>query len=168
MQKIRKISDLAWLHNKFWPFDPNYLQTRIFRNMTPRSFRSLYFYLTLRKKIKKSDEWILRNIEIWWIVAQIWPFDPVSMETRIFLKNQASSLFYIHDPLTSCKKSEKSDERFLRLMRSGRTHVCTHGRTNKPEFLGLLRRSRESKKLMFVAILKNKQNLYDCYIFLLS
>jgi len=35
------------------------------------------------------------------------------MEKRILLKNRALVLFYIHDPLTSWKKSEKSDERFM-------------------------------------------------------
>ena len=34
--------------------------------------------------------------------------------TRIFFKNRASSLFYPYEPLTSCKKSEKSLEPFRR------------------------------------------------------
>jgi len=43
--------------------DPNYPQTRIFRNMTQMSFCTSSFYLTLCKKLKKSDERILRYIE---------------------------------------------------------------------------------------------------------
>jgi len=92
---------------------PNCPQTRIFRNMIPRSFCSLYFYLALCKKLKKSDERILRYIGKWWILAQIWPFDPNFRTIRIFVKNLVLSLFIIYDPLTSCKKSEKSDDRFL-------------------------------------------------------
>ena len=38
-------------------------------------------------------------------------------KSRIFFKNPALSIFYIYSPLTSCKKSEKSLQPFLRKLR---------------------------------------------------
>ena len=38
-------------------------------------------------------------------------------KSRIFFKNPVLSLFYLYSPLTSCKKSEKSLEPFLRKLR---------------------------------------------------
>ena len=38
-------------------------------------------------------------------------------KSRIFFKNPALWLFYLYSPLTSCKKSEKSLEPFLRRLR---------------------------------------------------
>ena len=50
---------------------------------------------------------------------------------RIFPKNPALSLFYIYDRLTSCKKSEKTNEPILRTSVSR-----TDGRTDDTEFIG--------------------------------
>ena len=58
------------------------------------------------------------------------PFFPYFGKMRIFPKNRALSLFYVYGPLTSCKKSEKSNERILRKMCYARTHGRTDGRTD--------------------------------------
>ena len=53
----------------------------------------------------------------------------------LFFTNQASSLFLLYDYLTSYKKSEKTDEPFLRSYvgnrrKDGRTEGRKDGRTN--------------------------------------
>ena len=46
-----------------------------------------------------------------------WAIFAIVSKSRIFFKNPALPLFYLHSPLTSCKISEKSFERFLRKQR---------------------------------------------------
>ncbi len=41
----------------------------------------------------------------------------IKKNLRVFSENPAVSLFYVYGPLTSCKKSEKSVEHFLRKVR---------------------------------------------------
>jgi len=85
-----------------------------FRNDdTFASFKSL-LVSSLYKILKKSDEQILRYIKKRPILAHIWPFNPVSMDTRNFLKNPALSLFSIYGCLASCIKSEKNNDLILR------------------------------------------------------
>jgi len=106
---------------KFDLLTSNCRQTRIFGMMTLMPVWSLYLVLTLCKKWKKVNEGILRYFEKCWFLGQFWPFDPNFRTIRIFVKNPALSLFIIYDPLTSCKKLEKVNERILRSERCGRT-----------------------------------------------
>jgi len=92
----------------------NCRKTRIFGIMALMSDWSLYLPLTLCKISKKSNERILRNFENCWFLGQNWPFDPIFGTIRIFEKNPALSLLFLHDPLTLYKKSEKNNERILR------------------------------------------------------
>jgi len=92
----------------------NCRKTRIFGIMALMSDWSLYLHLTLCKISKKSNERILRNFEKCWFLGQNWPFDPIFGTIRIFEKNPALSLLFLHDPLTLYKKSEKNNERTLR------------------------------------------------------
>ena len=50
----------------------------------------------------------------------------------VLTKNRALSLFFISEPLTCCKVSEKTNEQILRKLRYGRTN----GRTDGSEFIG--------------------------------
>ena len=51
------------------------------------------------RKRKKSPFW-----------TQKWPVLPNFRQTRIFAKNPTLSLLHPYGPLTSCKKSEKTNE----------------------------------------------------------
>jgi len=77
----------------------------------------------------------LRYFEKCQFLGQKWPFDPVSRTTRIFKKNRASSLLFIYDPETSCKKSGKTNERILRKTCYERTDGRTNGRTNERSWI---------------------------------
>jgi len=81
-------------------------------------------FLIVKKIEMKNLKKYLKNDEFWS------KFDPVYIERTIILKNRPSSLFYIRNPSTWCKKSEKSDKWFLREI----TCIPTH----KPEFIGSL------------------------------
>ena len=59
------------------------------------------------------------------------PKKPVfwALFARIFPENPAPSLFRYYNDLTSCKKSEKTNERFLRKTPNGQTDGRTDGQT---------------------------------------
>ena len=66
------------------------------------------WHLTFGKKSEKSHDPILRKL---WKTSKkpiFDPFRPILPKMRFFSKNRFPSLFYIYDPLTSCKKAEKS------------------------------------------------------------
>ena len=88
-----------------------------------------YFYGPRRypgvQKSKKSNEAFWRNFQKTRFSVRFWPFGPVSAATRIFEKNPALSLLSPYGPITSCKKSEKTNERF-----SWKIYVRTDGRTD--------------------------------------
>jgi len=88
-----------------------------------------YLPLTLCKKLKKSDERILRYRTKCLFWAQIYPNFG---QTGIFEKNRASSVFH-------AKNQKKLMKRFREI--NGRTEERTDERTNKPEFIGHRRQS---------------------------
>ena len=65
------------------------------------------------------------------------PFFPKNKEMRFFQKNRASSLLSIYDPLTSCKKLEKTNEPIPRIVRYARTNQPTNQPTNAPTGMNL-------------------------------
>ena len=67
-------------------------------------------HLTSHKKSRKSLEPILRKIEKTSIFATFWHFFQNFWKTRSFFKNRATSLFQIHQPSSSCKKSGKTND----------------------------------------------------------
>ena len=74
------------------------------------------------------------------------PFCPKKGLRDFFFKNRAPSVFIIYGPLTSCKKSEKSNKPILRKL----TNERTNGRTDRGHFLGPLNfvRVQNQKKIM--------------------
>ena len=72
------------------------------------------FSTNFRPKTKKIIRAVFeKNITVWFW-ANLEPFFVNISETRIFFKNPALWHFYLYSPLTSCKKSLKSLEPFLR------------------------------------------------------
>ena len=76
----------------------------------------MYFHLT--PFIAKSNETIFLKSE----KIIFWSLFPQNGEMRFFLKNRASSLLSIYDPLASCKKLEKTNEPIPRKVRHERTN----------------------------------------------
>ena len=75
------------------------------------------------KKTEKSLEPFLRKLRYqptnpatnyYWFWANLEVFSKISLNQEIFFNNQALWIFYLYNPLTSCKKSEKSLKPFLR------------------------------------------------------
>ena len=119
---------LSFLYTFHWclPYigpnsDTQYPRKKFFRWMT-----ITIKWLPLRpytscKFSEKSNGRFLRKFGKCQFRAQndyIWAQYP---ESRIFPKNPALSLFYLHGLLTSCKVSEKTNERLWRKVRQGRT-----------------------------------------------
>ena len=57
------------------------------------------------------------------------PLGPNSGRLDFFLKNLGSSVPRYHSQLSSCTKSEKTNDRILRKLSDGRTYGRTDGRT---------------------------------------
>ena len=106
-----------------------YLQIKnfFFKNST-LSFFYLYSPPTSYKKSEKFLEPSLRKLhyqpakqptkyESVWFWANLETFLQISPNQFFFFKNPALSLSYLYSPLTSCKKSQKSLEPFLRKLR---------------------------------------------------
>ena len=72
-----------------------------------------YLVLTSGQKPKKLLEPFLRKISVWFW-ANLETFSRISPDQEFFFKNPALWLFHLYNPLTSCKKSDKSVEPFLR------------------------------------------------------
>ena len=75
-----------------------------------------WFYRTLElfKFGSKNQKKVMMQF---WEKSQkphFWAFLALFGQIRIFVKNRAPSLFCTYGPLTSCKKSEKSNEAILR------------------------------------------------------
>ena len=75
----------------------------------------LYHYgsLTSCQKSEKTNEAILRKIPKTSFLARFGPFWPKNGQMDFFLKNRAPSVSSLYGPLTSCKKSEKTNEPIL-------------------------------------------------------
>jgi len=108
--------------------------TRIFRNIGIVLFYTSHYVLASCKKLKISNERILRYKTKCLFWAQICPIYPNFGQTRIFNKNRALSLFSQYGCLSSCKKSEKNNEPILR-------NQWTNEWTDGAEFIGLRRQS---------------------------
>ena len=104
-----------------------------------------------RRFSEKTNDRILKYNQKCLFLDHIGPFLPNLGKTRIFPKNRAMSLFYVYKPLTSYKKSEKTNEPIPRKLRHGRTH----GR----EFIGPCRKAGSKKKN--IKTLKNYTSLQD-------
>ena len=93
---------------RFGIFGPPGAKLRFFRNKWFSPVVSLYWPLTFDQKSETSHDPILRKL---WKTSKnpiFDPFMPILPKLRFFSKNRFPSLFYIYDPLTSCKKAETS------------------------------------------------------------
>ena len=89
--------------------------------------------LHFRSFLAKSNDSILSKVQkpyfqVFW--GLFGPLLPIFWKIRVFPKNRALSLFSLYGPLTSCKKSEKTNETILRKTVTDRqTDRQTDGRT---------------------------------------
>ena len=83
------------------------------KNRFHSNWRS-YLVLTSGQKPSKSLEPFLRKISKYLILSQFGDLFANIPKSKIFVKNLALWLFYLYSTLTSCKKSVKSLEPFLR------------------------------------------------------
>ena len=96
-----------------------FLKNRFYSN-----WRS-YVVLTSGQKPKKIVRAVFeKNISVWFW-ANLETFSRISPNQEFFSKIRLS-LFYLYSPLTSCKKSEKSLEPFLRKLRYQPTNQPTN------------------------------------------
>ena len=111
--------------------------------MKPPGSPRYHFCLITHAKLAKSNEAILRK----WPKPLFWRHK-VEYFGDIFLRNRAPSLFYIHQSLTSCKESEKSNggkyENFWDGQTDGRTDGGGYIRTPEGVLINiiLMRNSR--------------------------
>ena len=96
-------------------------QIRIFPKNSIRPHFTPYSPLTSCKRSEKTNEAILRKIPKTSFLGHFWPFLAIFGQIRISPKNRAPSVFCTYGPLTSCKKSEKTNEPILRKVRHGQT-----------------------------------------------
>ena len=113
---------LIWLKtgffpkNLFWPFS------------------SLYNARTFSEKLDKTNDSIFFKSQKISNLVHFDPFFPKNGETGFFPKNRAPSLLFVYWTLTSCKKSEKTNEPIPRKVCYWRTDWLTDGRTDKGWF----------------------------------
>ena len=117
-----------------WPraFNQNNSRTRFFPDMGLVPLDAVPFDLTFATLWTKTNDSILnyyRKSPFW---AHFDPLFPKKGKTGFFPKNRAPSLFCVYWTLTSCKKSEKTNEPILRKTRNWQTDRQTGGR----EFIG--------------------------------
>ena len=101
-------------NTNFAHFWANLGRNRIFPKNPVRPFLSLYSSLTSCNKSEKSNERFSRKQWKCLFLGQFANFWPDFSQTRNFPKNPVTSLLSLYSPLTSCKKSEKSNEPNLR------------------------------------------------------
>ena len=87
-------------------------------SVTFECLRSPNFNNKIRKKLMTQFEKLTKSPNL----GHFRPFLPFFGQTRIFLKNQALSLFSYYGSLTSCKKLEKTNESIQRKLHYRRTH----------------------------------------------
>ena len=106
------------IFGRFWPFSAKYDFSRKiwFGHFLP--LIPPYLHAKDQKKVMKQS-WEKRQR------PYFRPFLPQRPKIRIFPKNRAPSVFIIYGPLTSCKKSEKSNEPILRKVRCWQTDGLT-------------------------------------------
>ena len=98
---------------------------QIFLKNTVSFKLKVIFSTTFRPKTKKIVRAVLEKNESVWFWANLESFLPKSPNQEFFSKIRLS-LFYLYSPLTSCKKSEKSLEPFLRKLRYQPTNYQQH------------------------------------------
>ena len=92
----------------FDDFEVIYLQIANF------SEKYVSFSTNFRPKTKKIVSRFWEKYQSVWFGANLENFSRTPPNEEFFFKNPALSLFYLYSPLTSCKKSKKSLEPFLR------------------------------------------------------
>ena len=100
-----------FLKNLFWPL------------FTP------YCPLTSCKKSEKTNDSIFFKVSKTLFRAHFGPFWPKKGPRDFFFENRAPSLFSLYGPLTSCKKSEKTNDTILRKTPDRRTDWRTDWQT---------------------------------------
>ena len=111
------------------PHLPHFRYNKNFLKLWAMPISSVYKTLTSCKKSEKSNEQILRKVRKCQFWAQKCPISAILGIIRVFLKKLAPSLSSVYWTLTSCKKSEKSNEPILRKRHYRRTDGRTYGRT---------------------------------------
>ena len=99
---------------RFGPVLPQFARTRFFLENRALSLLSTYGALTSCKKSEKNNDSILRNYWKSLFSVRFGPVLPQFARTRFFLENRALSLLSTYGALTSCKKSEKTNDSILR------------------------------------------------------
>ena len=103
---------------------------KIFRKKrTPSPFNNYYFLLSCKKSENFNDK-MLRKLQKTLFSGQKSAIMAQNGQIRFFFKNRAPSLFKLGNFLSSCKKSEKSNEPILRKPPDERTDERTDGRTD--------------------------------------
>ena len=124
---------------------PDFSQTCGWYPVTPH-----HMMLTFRPFLAKTNDSILRNYRKSPFSGHFGHFLPKFGQTRFFPQNRALSLLIIYGPLTSNKKSEKTNEPILRRVRY-RQDWQTDRRTLIHRTLPA---SQGSKKRLFKFIIK--------------
>jgi len=117
-------------------FGPKKGQRDFFLKNLIRPLFTPYIPLTSCKKSEKTNDSILRKIPKTSFLGHFWPFLAIFGQMHFFLKNRAPSVFIIYGPLTSCKKSEKTNEPILRKVRCWQTDRQTDWLTDGSNFIG--------------------------------
>ena len=107
---VQKVSKRAFLHlsGSFGPkqeFSTKKGFCHFFRNHLSYHFKSFP---------AESNDWKSKKMLKGPFLGKFFEVFSIFSIFSIFLKNRASSLFKFHGPLTSCKKSEKTNEPILR------------------------------------------------------
>ena len=116
----------------FDDFEVKHLQIESFSGKQVSFKLKVIFSSNFRSKTKKIVRAIFEeNIKVS-------DFGLIWRPLEIFFKNPALSLFYLYSSLTSCKKSGKSSESFLRKLRYQPTNQLTNQPiiTNNTDFIG--------------------------------
>ena len=110
----------------FYDFEVKYLQIVNFSEKRFHSNWRSYLVLTSRQKPKKSLEPFLRKIWKCLYFGLIWRSFREYLQIEDFLKKSGPVAFLPFSPLTSCKKSEKPLDTFLRKLHYQPTNQPTN------------------------------------------
>ena len=96
---------------------PNISKLQIFLKNRFHSYWRSYLVLTSGQKPKNRWSRFWEKYQSVWFWVNLQTFSWISPNQEFFFKSPALWPFYLYSPLTSCKKSEKSFEPFLRKLR---------------------------------------------------
>ena len=126
-------------------FEPKNLRTRFFLDTWMVLSDFLQYGAHFRTFSAKTNDRIMKYNQRRLFLDHFGHFLPNLGQTRIFPKNWALSLFCVYWPLTSYKKSKKTNEPIPRKLRHSRTDGRTDGRTDARtdggEFIGHCRKA---------------------------